>query len=154
MKHIDIFDDEQSVFVHTDLHMGNILHDGRHLKAVIDFDSAQKAPKARTLISLLGLIDNPQQFVEGTDDFPKYKGKDFYNLLPILKSELSDVFADPLLIQKLNIIGLCEGLMWVAGDWSAGFNEQMIASMIREETPESEGELSLTYHGKILSRLT
>ena len=63
-KHISIFDKGESVFVHADVHMGNILHDKGRLTALIDFDYSLKAPKVRALLSIIGFIDNPQQFVE------------------------------------------------------------------------------------------
>jgi hypothetical protein len=55
------------------------------LTALIDFDYSLKAPKIRALLSIIGFIDNPQQFVEGTKDFDRFKGKNFYHLLPILQ---------------------------------------------------------------------
>jgi hypothetical protein len=84
-KHISIFDKDESVFVHADIHMGNILHEKGKLTALIDFDYSLKAPKIRALLSIIGFIDNPQQFVEGTKDFDRFKGKNFYHLLPILQ---------------------------------------------------------------------
>lgn len=148
-KHIVIFDNSESVFTHTDLHMGNILHENNKLTAVLDFDSSLKAPKVRALISLIGFIDNPQQFVEGTKDFPKFKGKNFYHLLPLLKEKFPEIFADPELLRKLNLIGLKEGLMWVSQNWSADWNKEMIEGLIQNELPDND--LSQTYHGKALS---
>lgn len=150
-KHLNVFDDETPVFVHTDIHMGNILHEGDRLTAIIDFDWSLKAPKFSALIPLLGFIDNPQQFVEGTDKFSMYKGKNFYHLLPSLKEALSDVFDDPQLIRKLNLLGMKEGLMWVAENWSEEWNREMIARMIKEEIPETEQGLADSYFGRILS---
>ncbi len=147
-KHAHIFDNCESVFVHTDTHMGNILHEGMKLTALIDFDSSLKAPKVRALNSLLGFIDNPQQFAEGTKDFPKFKGKNFYHLLPILKSKFPEIFADSQLLRKLNLIGIKEGVMWVSQNWSTTWNAEMIQGLIENELPEND--LSQTYHGKIL----
>jgi hypothetical protein len=53
--------------------MGNILHEEDKLTALIDFDYSLKAPKVRALLSLMGFIDHPQQFVEGTKNFEKFK---------------------------------------------------------------------------------
>ncbi len=147
-KHIHIFDDCESVFVHTDVHMGNILHEETKLTALLDFDTSLKAPKVRVLNSLLGFIDNPQQYVEGTDDFAKFKGKNFLHLLPILKARFPEIFEDPQLLRKLNIIGLKEGVMWVSQNWSADWNAEMIKGLIENELPEND--FSNTYHGKIL----
>ena len=151
LERVGIFDTESPVFIHADLHMGNILHDGEKLTAVIDFDHSLKAPAARCLLSLLGLIADPSQFVEGTSDFPKYKGKTFYNLLPILKEELPEIFADPLLLKKLNIMGMREGIDVIAGNWSADFNKFMIENIVKTELAENDAELRNSYYGKILS---
>ena len=148
-KHLSIFDKTESVFVHTDLHMGNILHEDDKLTAVLDFDSALKAPKVRALISLIAFIDDPQQFVEGTKDFPKFKGKNFCHLLPLLKDKFPELFSDPLLLRKLNIISIKEGLKWVSENWSADWNKEMIKGLIKNELPDDN--LSQTYHGKALS---
>lgn len=147
-KHVSIFDNSESVFTHADLHMGNILHEDNKLTAVLDFDSSLKAPKVRALISLIAFIDNPQQFVEGTKDFPKFKGKNFYHLLPLLKEKFPEIFSDPELLRKLNLIGLKEGLMWVSQNWSADWNKEMIEGLIQNELPDND--LSQTYHGRVL----
>lgn len=153
LEHVDIFDKEKAIFVHTDMHMGNILHDGKELTTIIDFDSSLKAVPSRVLISLLGFIDYPAQFVEGTPDYPKYKGKDFYHLFPALREELADIFADPLLLMKLNIMGIREGIDWIAADWSTEWNKEMIANLVNKETPDTEEGLQDSYNGKIFSRL-
>lgn len=151
-KNIDVFEDETSpVFVHTDLHMGNILHQGDKLTAILDFDSSLKAPKMQALISLLGFIDNPSQFVEGTKDFPKYKGKNFYQFLPLLKQELPEIFSDINLLKKLNLLFIENDLMWVADNWSADWNKEMIAKVLNRELPDSEEGLESTYYGKVLA---
>ena len=153
LENVNIFDNEKSVFIHTDLHMGNILHEGNKLTAIIDFDSALRAPKMRALISLLGLIDNPSQFVEGTKDFPKYKGKSFYPFLPVLKESLSDVFSDQGLLKKLNLNGISIGMMWIADNWSTDWNKEMIRNIVDSELANSEQDLRESYFGKIFAHL-
>ncbi len=154
LNNVAIFDNEKPVFVHTDLHMGNILHQGNKLTAILDFDHSLKAPKSRVLLSLLGFIDNPSQFVEGTKDFAEYKGKNFYSLLPILKEELSDVFADHQLLKKLNMQGIKEGVMWVADNWSVDWNKEMIGNLVNNELADTDEALHKSYFGKLLGRLT
>lgn len=150
-EHLHVFDGENAVLVHTDLHMGNILHEGRKLTAVIDFDSSLKAAPSRVLLSLLGFIDLPQQFVESTPAFSQYKGKDFYHLFPALKEELAGIFVDPLLLRKLNVMGIREGIDWIAANWSTEWNKEMIAKLVHKETPDTEAELTRSYYGKILA---
>ncbi|MFA6993608.1 MAG: phosphotransferase [Patescibacteria group bacterium] len=150
-QQVGIFNQGESVFVHTDLHMGNMLHEGDKLTGLIDFDWSLKAPKVATLQSLLGFIDNPSQFVEGTKDFAKYKGKNFYHLLPVLREELSDVFEDPQLVRKLNIIHISSGIMWVADNWSEDWNKEMIHNLLAQEVAETDEELERSYYGKVLA---
>ncbi|MBI3630815.1 MAG: phosphotransferase [Candidatus Sungbacteria bacterium] len=150
-EHVNVFDVEKSVFVHSDLHMGNILHDDNKLTAIIDFDHSLKAPPVRCLLSLLGFIDYPAQFVEGTKDFPKYKGKSFYHLLPVLKEELSDIFADPLLLNKLNILFIREAIDLIASNWSEGLNKLMMQMIVENELAENDPKFRNSYYGKILN---
>lgn len=149
-KHLHILKDETPVLVHGDLHMGNILHLGSQLTCVIDWDGASYLPKFLNLFSLLGLIDKPSQFVEGTPDYPRFKGVQFLFLLPILKSELDDVFTDKKLVHKLNVVGVVIGLMWVSQDWSKEWNEEMIKNLVENETPNDLANLNNTYYGKLL----
>ena len=151
LKHVHVFDGEKAVFVHTDLHMGNILHEGNKLSAILDFDYSLRAPKVAVLESLLGFIDNPQQFVEGTDDFPNYQGKKFLFLLPILHEELKEAFSDPLLIRKLNLIYIGSGIMWIADNWSAEWNKEMMQNIITQEVPDEVGDVRNSYYGMIIS---
>lgn len=151
LDNVDVFSNVDSVFVHSDIHMGNILHDGDTLTALIDFDYSLKAPAVSVLISLLGFVDNPSQFVEGTKDFPKYKGKDFYHLLPILKEELHEIFSDPLLLKKLNIIGIRNGVDLISDNWSEDFNKLMIRNIVEKELAENDSDLKDSYYGKVLS---
>ncbi len=150
-KHVSVFDSETSVFVHDDLHTGNILHDGDRLTAVIDFDHPLRAPPLRVLCTLLGFIDNPSQFVEGTKDFPLYKGKNFYSLLPILKDELRDIVADPLLLRKLNILFIHNGIDLIAANWSKGLNEHIMRMIMDAELVQSDEGLVKTYYGLVLA---
>jgi aminoglycoside phosphotransferase (APT) family kinase protein len=150
-RHVDVLKNDAAVFVHTDIHMGNILHQGEKLTALIDFDGSLKAPPYRTLKSILEFVDHPSWFVEGTPAFKKYQGKNFHHLFPTLKSELADVFTDPLLARKLNIIGIEAGIMWVAGNWSAKWNEEMIHNLVTNEIAETEQELKTSYYGQVLS---
>jgi hypothetical protein len=148
-KHISIFDDSESVFIHTDIHMGNILHSNDKLTAIIDFDQSLKAPKVRTLISLLGFIDSPQQFVEGTNNFEKFKNINFQHLLKNLKNKFPEIFSDPLLLRKLNIMGLNEIVMWISQNWSNDWNAEMITEILKNELPKNN--LSKSYYGKFLN---
>lgn len=149
---LDLFTDDTPSFVHTDLHMGNIMQQDGELTAVIDWDSAQSAPTYRGMVSLIGLIDNPAQFVEGTPYYSAYKGKKFEYLYPLLKSVYAEELADPKLAEKLNVMGIIDGLMWVAEDWSKEWSKEMIANLAKRELAH-DGDMSGTYYGNILEKM-
>jgi hypothetical protein len=153
LKYVSLFDKEQSVYALTDVQMGNMLHEGNKLTALIDFDYSLKAPKVRTVAAILGFIGEPEQFVEGTKDYPRFKGQDFCYLSPMLQQKLPEVFADKHLLRKLNIIGIGEMVMWVAQNWSAEWNKQMIARVLDRELAGSEVDLKKSYYGRILTCL-
>lgn len=147
-----LFDEDKAHFVHSDLHMGNVIHEGGNLTAVIDWDSTQSAPTYKGLIPLIGLIDNPAQFVEGTPDYQAYKGKKFEYLYPELKSAYAEELEDEQLAEKLNVLGIIDGLMWMSEDWSPEWNKEMLENLSTKETP-TDGDVSGTYYGEILTRI-
>lgn len=151
VKHLGIFENEKAVFVHTDAHMGNFLHEGTKLTAVIDFDWSLKAPPVRALPPLLNFLYDPQQFTEGSSYFPKFKGKNFMFLLPTLKQMLPELFEDGLLLKKLNLMSINDGIMWISENWSAEWNKGTIKNIIGQELAESDTDLKQTYFGKLLT---
>lgn len=147
-KHIAVFDDEtECTFVHEDLQMGNILHQGDKLTGLVDFDYACRGPRIAALYALLGFLFNPQQFVEGTPYFDRFKGKKFAHFLPILKQRWPKVFSDPQLYRKLNLITIINNLGWVADDWSKEWNEQLIGQFFATEIDK---DLKKSYFGQFL----
>lgn len=150
LNNLNVFNGETAVFVHTDTHMGNFLHVGNKLTALIDFDWSIKAPKFRALVKLLSFLYDPQQFTEGSSYYEKYKGKNFMFLMPALKTDLNELFDDKLLLKKLNIHFVSEGLRWIAQDWSVNWSKEMMKTILENELPETEKGLKQTYCGKIL----
>lgn len=152
LDNLSLFDTDKPSFVHSDLHMGNVMQEKGELTAIIDFDSVQSVPKYTVLLSLIGLIDNPGQYVEGTDDFPKYKDKKFEYLYPILKEKIPEIFEEQNLGLKLNILGILEGLMWASDDWSKDWTKEMIENLSTKEIPEGS-DYSKTYYIPIIERI-
>lgn len=151
-ENLHIFDNSKSVFCHVDIHMGNILHNNDNLTALIDFDVSQKSPIIQMIPTILGFISRPEQFFEWSDDFEKYKGKDFLFLLPILIKEFSDIFSDKNVLQKLNILLIKELIMWISQDWSEYYNREQIQNILENELPKNEFELKTkTYAWNLLS---
>ena len=151
-ERLQLFDEDTPSFVHTDLHMSNVMQQDGELTAVIDWDSTESAPSYRGLIPLIGLIDNPAQFVEGTPEYGAYKGKKFEYLYPLLKEAFLDELADPKLAEKLNILFIIDGLMWVADDWSKEWNKEMVAKLSTKEVV-LDGDMKNTYSGLILEKI-
>lgn len=149
---LGLFDDDKPSFVHSDLHMGNVMHKNGELTAVIDWDSAQSAPSYKALIPLIGLIDNPGQFVEGTPNYQAYKGKKFEYLYPQLREAFTEELKDPKLSEKLNVLGIIDGLMWVSEDWSREWSKEMIENLSTRETL-TNGDISNTYYGETIGKL-
>ena len=151
LDRVNVFQGERPVFVHTDLHMGNIMHDGTTLTSIIDFDHSHKAPAMMELTTLLSFIGAPQQFVEGRPEFAQYKGKQFLHLIPILKGELPALFADPNLIQKLNLLYLKADMSLISENWSAKGNATIMRDVLTNGLAETDDALSRTFYGRTLS---
>lgn len=151
-KHLHLFEKDRASFVHSDLHMGNVMHQDGGLTAVIDWDSSQSIPSYAGLIPLIGLIDNPGQFVEGTPDYEAYKGKKFEYLYPVLKQAFAEELKDDGLELKMNVLGIIGALMWVSEDWSREWNKEMVANLTAKEVPQ-DGDVSSTYYGETIAKL-
>ncbi len=151
-EHLSVFDTDTASFVHRDLHMGNVLHENAELTAVIDFDSAVSAPSYMALVRLVGLIDDPTQFVKGTDSYSAYEGLKFEYLYPELKSAFARELEDRDLVLKLNLLGIIEGLMWISQNWSLEWSKEMIENLSSNEMP-LDNDLSSTYFGEIIEKI-
>jgi hypothetical protein len=152
-NYLDLFNDDVACFVHSDLHMGNVMHEEGRMTAVIDWDSTHPVPAYVGLMPLVGLIDNPAQFVEGTPYYNEYKGKKFEYLYPLLKIAYLEELQDPQLVRKLNVLGIIENLMWVSGEWSKEWNQEKIAQLTSEELAETDEKLAETYFGKTIGKI-
>jgi hypothetical protein len=151
-EHLHLFTEDTASFVHTDLHMGNVMHTNGELTAVIDFDSIQSAPAYRILMSLIGVIDNPAQFVEGTSDFELYEGKKFEYLYPVIKEKLGNTLKEENLGLKLNVIGIIEALMWASQEWSTQWTKEMVEKLAADELPKDD-DYSNTYYFPIVEKI-
>ena len=150
-EHVSVFSNERPVLVHNDEHFGNVLFTGDQLSSLIDWDSTLRGPAAQSLVMLLLMIDQPQCVVEGKPLFERYRGRQFYALLPDLKEELSNLFADRALLRKLNLLNIGEQLFWVGDAWSAQFGEELVANILSNELAEDDDSLQNTYAGRIIN---
>lgn len=153
-KNIDVYDSDQKSFLnHTDLHTGNILYDNDNVTLLFDFDGAIKGPKYLILPKLIGAIDDPSQFVEGTPYFEYYKDKKFDHLLGILTNKMPEILAIPNITKKLNLYGIIEGLKWISENWSAEWNKNQIKNLLENEIVSDSHPINMTYYGKIFKKL-
>ena len=150
-EHLPVFSNDRPVLVHNDAHFGNVLFSSDQLSSLIDWDGALRGPASRSLVMLLQMIDQPQCVTEGTPLFERYRGRQFYALLPHLKEELSDLFADRALLRKLNLLNIGEQLFWVGDAWSAQFGEELVANILSNELAEDDDSLQNTYAGRIIN---
>lgn len=154
-KNINVFeDDKKSYLNHTDLHTGNILYKQDKLTLLFDFDGAVKGPKYLTLPKIIGAINDPSQFVEGTPYFDYYKDKKFDHLLAILREKMPSVLEIPNLTRKLNLCGIIEGLKWISENWSAEWNKNQIKNLLENESVSDNHPLEMTYYGKIINKVS
>lgn len=149
---LHLFENDVPSFVHTDLHMGNIMHEDGELTAVIDFDSSQFAPAYRVLMSLIGTVDNPAQYVEGTSLYENYKGRKFEYFYSVIKEKLPDLLEEENLGLKLNILGIIEGLMWASEEWSKQWTKETVKKLVDKEVVESN-DYSSTYYFPIIEKI-
>lgn len=153
-KHINVFDDDVESFInHTDLHTGNALYVDGKISVLFDFDGCIKGPKYLSLPKIIGAIDEPSQFVEGTKYFERYRGKKFNNLYRALREKMSDVLSTPNLIRKLNLYGIIESMRWISENWSDEWNKNQIRKLLTEELAENERMLAKGYYGKIIEQI-
>ena len=75
----------------------------------------------------------------------RYRGRQFYALLPDLKAELSDLLADRALLRKLNLLNIGEQLSCVGDAWIAQFGEELVANVLSKELAEDDDSLQNTY---------
>ena len=151
-KHLSLFQNDTPCFVHNDLHAGNILHTDGALNAIIDFDTSESRPLYTILISLIGMIDNPSQYVDGTKYVDMYKERKFEYLYTIIKAKLPEIFDDKNLGLKLNILGILEGLFWAGDSWSKEWTKEMIEGLSTQEIPVGD-DYSKTYYVPIIEKI-
>lgn len=152
-NHTDIFDNEKSVFNHTDLHIGNVLYNKGEVTLIFDFDSAVKGPLFLSLPKIIGLINNMSQLEKRSPYSSLYKDKEFNHLYPILAKKLGNVLADPNIVLKLNLVGIAEVLTWISENLSEKWAREEIENLITGEIVTPSNPLESTYYGRTLKNL-
>lgn len=93
---LPLFDEEEPVFVHADLHFRNIMvHEGQ-ISGLIDFEGAQPAPRSTELDMLVRWLIGQSE-----NDAASY-----VDLIPGLRSTYSELFGDRHLVSKLEVYEL------------------------------------------------
>jgi len=132
-EHLYLFEEDESVLVHNDIHMGNIIHDGDKLVAIIDFDGASKGVPLQCFVSVFGLIFNPKQFVEGTEYFERYQSRKFLELFNILVEVFPEYFGDQTIektIEKMNVLFILENTFWISDGWGEELNRKLTTDIL------------------------
>jgi len=150
---LSVFRKEKSYFIHSDLHIGNALYNGRNITLVYDFDSAIQGPRYMMLPKLISTIDNISVIIEGTDYMSAYSDRKFENLYPGLRQRYDNVLSDKDIYRKMNIVFIMKGLRWIASNWSEEWNKAMIKDILQDEIAQEESALNQTYYGQILKKM-
>ena len=148
-RHRSVFDEERrAVLVHDDLHAGNLMHAGARLMAILDFDSALKAAPIATLFSLLKFLERPL----GCFNESQYDGRHFLKLIPVVRAEFTDLFADKFLLRKLSLLYLLCCLDNLDGNEDPLTIERWIKCLEEESTLKDDLNSDDTHFGKILQQ--
>jgi 5-methylthioribose kinase len=153
-----LFSSEKIVFVHDDVHMGNVIvsKDGR--ATLIDFDEAGSGPLVFMFTTMFGFLDNPSQYTDGTPQQADFEHVQFHHLFPIWYHEFASVFnvihRRERLILQLNLLYIVEGLQTISENWSPVLNDNLMKSILEHELYEQEVDIVLkSYYGKLVHRL-
>lgn len=158
-QYAHVFDagDARPSFVHTDVHWANILHVGGRLSALIDFDFSVKGAQCQVLPMLLEAIAHPEIIAPQSDASEdrelraKLATLDLSWAVRVLCDELPDLFADPHLYRKLNLLYIKE-LLWMAAHCPHGNGNELQQVLERELLPDEQ--LIDTHYAKILTAKT
>ena len=91
--------------IHGDLHFENILWDGDHITAVLDFEFARRGPADLDLEVLLRFLADPELHVAA--DYEQLTNRDQYRRVPAwLREDYPELFAHPRLADRLTVYGL------------------------------------------------
>ena len=153
-QYAHVFDagDERPSFVDTDVHWANILHKGGRLSALLDFDFSVRGVRCQALPMLLEAIAHPELIAPQSDSAEdsefrvKLATVDLSWVVRVLREELPELFADPHLLRKLNLLHIKE-LLWMAVHCPHGNELQQVLE--RELVPDEL--LGDTHYAKILT---
>lgn len=154
ISHLDAFKTkEESSFIHTDLHIGNVLHRKSEVTLIYDFDSAVKGPKVLMLPKLIATLDNLIEIIEGTEYVDQFSHQKFEHLHPILKEKLPDLIFSSLVDRQMNLILIFKRMRWISQDWSHNWNKFMIKKTLEDELVSPGSSMNETYYSKILNKI-
>ena len=151
LKHVSVFDNEVSCFAHDDLIWFNVLHEGPHLTGLIDFDLDTKMPPSQILHWILLALHHPWSGPRDGDNvyFPNLQHLHLCNeLLPIARRAFPDVFADQLLVRKMNILRIVWRLRIFCYAIPAWMTQ--LTRMLETEVPDTVALLDDSFYGKLL----
>jgi aminoglycoside phosphotransferase (APT) family kinase protein len=106
LRSIDPFLDEQRTTVHADIHLANILWDGSHIAALLDFEWVRLAPPDLELDQFVRMAEHSRVLGLEAPDAVVVRG---------LRSAYPELFAHPQLPERLRLYALTSSLREVTG---------------------------------------
>lgn len=105
------------------------------------------------LPKLTSSIDNMGGLVAGTRYYRMYRNKKFEHLYSVLLEKMPEVFSDPNLVRKLNLILIYRGLRLVAKNRFERWNHIIVKDIMDYEIVKTNNLLIRTYYGQILKKM-
>lgn len=151
MKHVSVFENEKACFAHDDMIWFNCLHEGPKLTGLVDFDLDLKLPPCQILHWILLALHHPASGPLDSDNvfFPNLKHMHLcHELLPNARKAFPDLFADPLLVRKLNLLRIAMRVRLHSLPMPH-VADQMVR-LLDTEIPDTDALLDDSFFGKLL----
>lgn len=149
VAHASVFANETACFAHDDLIWFNCMHEGPRLTGIIDFDL--KAPPAQILHWMLLALHHPASRPQDSQNvfYPNVEHLHLCDdLLPIARKAFPDLFADPQLVRKMNLLRIAMRLRCFAlpmPDYA-----RQLVRMLDSEVPDTDALLDESFYGQVL----
>ena len=105
----DAFDGTGRVLVHGDIHLENVLWDGRGISAVLDFEWARRDYLEVDLETLLAFFDHPHLFASAVER-ERSRAQDYANCTDILRRVVPEWFNHPRIHDRLAVLHISREL--------------------------------------------
>jgi aminoglycoside phosphotransferase (APT) family kinase protein len=114
-----VLEDGPFCLIHRDLHFGNVLVDGPHLRAILDFELAEVGPPDYELDAIFRFLQSPASFAAGPGARWLTPGR-FASVWFRLKKGYPELIAVPRLRERLALYALDHSLSRLLQSYHAG----------------------------------